>query len=431
MPVGRWRGNISLVLVGLLVGMLLCEIGLRALDISYPNFAQIDGDLGASLRPGATGVYTREGQSYVQINSAGLRDREHARSKPPHTLRIAVLGDSYAEAVQVPMEDTFWSVLEREIKGCSISAGREPEVINFGVSGYGTAQELLMLRHRVWLYSPDIVVLAFVTGNDIRNNSRVLEGENRKPYFVFEKDQLIPDLRFRESLGFRLRQTAVARWIKWVWNSSRICQVLDEVHRVTKSYREKANYHRFDSNIAIAADQRDRDFAEVRLDDYAEPGIDTMVYLDPRDSVWRDAWGVTEELIVLMRDEVKAKGADFLVVTLSNSPQVHPDPMMRRAFEKRVGVTDLFYPDRRVRDLGNREGFAVLTLAPLFQVYAQGHGVFLHGFENSGLGRGHWNQEGHRLAGKLIAEKLCSDILPGRHGVALSKESGTVPGGIY
>ena len=26
------------------------------------------------------------------------------------------------------------------------SAGREPEVINFGVSGYGTAQELLMLR---------------------------------------------------------------------------------------------------------------------------------------------------------------------------------------------------------------------------------------------------------------------------------------------
>ena len=51
-------------------------------------------------------------------------------------------GDSFAEALQVPMEDTFWAILEREIKECTAVAGREPEV-NFGVSGYGTAQELI------------------------------------------------------------------------------------------------------------------------------------------------------------------------------------------------------------------------------------------------------------------------------------------------
>jgi hypothetical protein len=63
-----------------------------------------------------------------------LRDREHDHAR---TLRIAVLGDSFAEALQITMEEAFWSV---ELQGCPSLAGREPEVINFGVSGYGTAQ---------------------------------------------------------------------------------------------------------------------------------------------------------------------------------------------------------------------------------------------------------------------------------------------------
>ena len=73
------------------------------------------------------------------------------------------------------MEDTFWSVMERELGQCALFAGRRVEVINFGVSGYGTVQELMTLRHYVWDYDPDVVVLAFTTGNDVRNNLRALE----------------------------------------------------------------------------------------------------------------------------------------------------------------------------------------------------------------------------------------------------------------
>ena len=51
------------------------------------------------------------------------------------------------------------------------------EVLNFGCDGYGTAQEFILLRDRVWRYAPDVVVLAVFTGNDIRNNSLVLEGD--------------------------------------------------------------------------------------------------------------------------------------------------------------------------------------------------------------------------------------------------------------
>ena len=76
--------------------------------------------------------------------------------------------------------------------------------------------------------------------------------------------------------------------------------------------------------------------------------------------------------------------------------------------------------------MGKRRGFDVLTLAPMFQAYAQEHNVFLHGFENSGIGIGHWNQEGHRLAGKLIAEKSCSDILPNMLGSSPRKGTESV-----
>ncbi|MCA1592409.1 MAG: SGNH/GDSL hydrolase family protein, partial [Acidobacteria bacterium] len=137
-----------------------------------------------------------------------------------------------------------------------------------------------------------------------------------------------------------------------------------------------------------------------------ELGIDNLIYREPDDAVWNDAWKVTEKLLVLMRGEVKSHGAKFLVVTLSNAAQVHPNPSLRREFLKRVGANDLFYPDLRIKALGDREGFDVLNLAPALQSYAEQNKVFIHGF-GANTGNGHWNELGHALAGELITQKLC------------------------
>src|SRR5438552_855158 len=75
-------------------------------------------------------------------------------------------------------------------------------------------------------------------------------------------------------------------------------------------------------------------------------------------------------------------------------------------FEK-IGVSDLFYADRQIAELGRREKFEVLNLAPALQSYAEAHHVFLHGFKNTPMGFGHWNEAGHEQAGRLIAAKLC------------------------
>ena len=100
-----------------------------------------------------------------------------------------------------------------------------------------------------------------------------------------------------------------------------------------------------------------------------------------------------------------------MVVTLSNGDQVNPDVPRRRVLEKNLGVADLFYPERRVKAVADREGFPVLLLAPALQRHVDRTGVYLHGFGDQ-LGSGHWNLEGHRLAGQLIA-RFVGDLLQG------------------
>jgi hypothetical protein len=141
-----------------------------------------------------------------------------------------------------------------------------------------------------------------------------------------------------------------------------------------------------------------------------ELGTEHLVYLEPVNAVWNDAWHVTEGLIVAMRDDVMGHGARFVVVTLSTGPQVHPEPKVREEFKQRWGISDLFYPDNRIKALCEREQIPVITLAPEMQQLAELNKVCLHGFAGN-PGNGHWNAVGHRVAGELIAKKLCEGSL--------------------
>ena len=86
------------------------------------------------------------------------------------------------EALEVPVEQRFTELTEATLNANKCLAAARTEVLNFGMSGYGTAQELLILRHHAWQYSPDLVVLFFMTGNDIRNNSEKLQNDDGRPY---------------------------------------------------------------------------------------------------------------------------------------------------------------------------------------------------------------------------------------------------------
>src|ERR1700687_3491778 len=99
----------------LAVGVVALEIAMRLAGISFPDFGLPDQDRGWALRPNAEGWVRAENKAgvYVKINSQGLRDREHSIAKPPGTFRVAVLGNSYTEAFQVPIEQTYWAEIGR------------------------------------------------------------------------------------------------------------------------------------------------------------------------------------------------------------------------------------------------------------------------------------------------------------------------------
>src|SRR4051812_11927398 len=107
-----FRVKLAVVASSLATGLLIFEVFLRAVGFTYPVFYEPDTSRGYALRPDMQGWYRKEGEAFVLINSDGLRDREHTKVKPPETFRIAVVGDSYAEAFQVAQSAAFWSVME-------------------------------------------------------------------------------------------------------------------------------------------------------------------------------------------------------------------------------------------------------------------------------------------------------------------------------
>jgi hypothetical protein len=397
------KKKLLLVLFGLLVGLLMTEVFLRVIGYSYPIFYSTDYYRGFALRPGMWGHYQREGESDVRINSDGLRDREHARVKPADTVRIAVLGDSFSEAMHVPMEQTFWSLLERKLQDCNAFPGKRVEVINFGVSGYGTAQELMTLRQKVWEYSPDIVMLAFTTYNDIYDNSRALSKTEEVPYFFYRNGELVYDSSFRDSRGYRQRDSRLNRLGRWFHDHLRFVQLLHYIQFTAKlRLTDWRNYRR------AQASSQTQPNADVRTTPFTEDdiGLDNMTYIEPQYDRWREAWRVTEGLIVEMRNEVRQKGAQFVLVTLSNAIQVYPNQVVRQNFMKQLGIPTMFYPNLRLKDFAQREDIQFVDLAEPMQVYADRNNIFLHGF-GSDLGNGHWNAHGHRLAAELLEQHFC------------------------
>ncbi len=284
-----------------------------------------------------------------------------------------------------PLEDVSVAIKDDHyVKGEIASGGRTVEVLGFAVNGYGTTQELLVLEDHVWKYAPDVVLLAFFTGNDVVNNNRELDGHPNRPYFVLREGSLVLDDSNLKKFGFAIRKY----WkdMKVVaFNSLRSVQVARHAYKRTKT-RIK--------------------YRDVGINEQLHAGLDPKLYVPPADRAWADAWSVTEEMIRAMRDKVRARGADFWIATLSTPVQVFPDAALRRRVSASLAVDDLLYPDRRIARLAEAEGIPAVILVERLRAYADAHGARLHGWGD--FAGGHWNETGHRVAGQALAETLCT-----------------------
>ncbi len=159
------------------VALLVAELGARtAMALGAPLDRTLLRIAGTECRlafdetlgwKNVAGSVDRCHDEVVATNRLGFRGGEIVTPKPSGALRILALGDSFTWGWGVASDATFPSQLEERLRAAH--PGQSIEVVNGGVSGYGTVQELLWLDRIGRVVEPDIVVL-FYYRNDWRNN---------------------------------------------------------------------------------------------------------------------------------------------------------------------------------------------------------------------------------------------------------------------
>ncbi len=367
---------------------LLLEIILRIIGIEYPVLQRHDPIRGFSLSPHSSGNWTREGNAKIQINSEGLRDNEHSLIKKKNTFRIAVLGDSFAEARAVNIKETFWFKLKDNLKNCKNTKFSNTEIINFGVSEYGTTQQFLTLKHYVWKYDPDLILLAFFSGNDIADNSKKLSLKKYKPFFLYNNGALVIDNSFKNTNSYKLLSSIHGQIFIKISNYSRLAQLFREVY--VQNY-----FKSIKKNV-------------VKKTGIIDQGLDLSNLYNPINKEWANAWLITEKIIELINNEILRKNKEFIVVSVSNPIQVHPDQDFINKYKNKNNINNIDYADTRLENFLNKNDIKYINTAKQLRVEALEQNVYFHGFENTKLGTGHWNKLGHSKASKLISSQICS-----------------------
>lgn len=185
------RAKLFLIAFGIALPLIVLEIGLKVLGSAqgtteFENISELRTSMlqegnaedsqgnGVSLK---TIIYPHENdgiiydlkpnldvrfqRANVKTNSCGMRGPERPVAKPDNTYRIALLGDSFTFGWGVEQKETFAQVIEDNLN--AIYKGSPAiEVLNFGVPGYSTFQEVHQFIEKGDAFNPDAVLVFFV-----------------------------------------------------------------------------------------------------------------------------------------------------------------------------------------------------------------------------------------------------------------------------
>jgi lysophospholipase L1-like esterase len=210
-------------LIMLAISVVFLEFVLGLAGIGEQEYLRIDKTTGFAPIAGKHITWWQEGFSRSQINNFGMRDRNYSLAKPKGTMRIAVVGDSLVEALQVAPDETFCRQLENRLNEKAGSSTKF-QVMNFGVASYNLGQMYLRIKETVLPFKPDVIVVC------VRNDTTMQLAANpnggflyaRPSFFVGNKNQLIEDdtvekLWWHSPDGKRMLATSWLREHTHIW----------------------------------------------------------------------------------------------------------------------------------------------------------------------------------------------------------------------
>jgi len=341
------------------VALVLAEVGLRLL---YPQPLGVwlqDRDGLAGHWPGLVTYLPQFGLS-VSFNSAGMRDRAHSMEKGDGVFRVLVLGDSFMEALQVPFESSFPSLLER---GLASRVGRRIEVVNASVSGWGTDDELKYLTTHGRKLRPDLILVAMTLHNDISDNLRERFHTMRNGALVEKPGENLSFLQYKviQLKGFLASRSHAYQLVLRARRSREVRVEASQLNvHVVDLFREPTN----------ARISRGLELTSLLLQQMASiaaaDGSRLVLALLP--------------LVVQLSDERFANLAEAAAGSMHGLQRERPQSL--------------------ISHMGRRLGIDVIDLLPAFK-------ESVHAGESLYLERdGHWNEAGHRLAVSIVISEL-------------------------
>jgi hypothetical protein len=398
---------IGLILFGLLVGLIFAEIGLRFIPEDQLNevifhsargrhLYTVDKNIGWVLKPNLNTEWETRDQLVFKVttNSQGLRDEETSYQKKDGTYRILLLGDSFAEALQVNLADIFPTTLETCLRN---RTGREIEVINAGTTAYGLGEEYLFYETRGIKYNPDLVLMAIFSGNDLADLDRHDDFIMIRIAGGYRFDLVNGGLE-KKWLSWSQPEKPISGFEQFLRQNSLIYKVLRHPDsKVTLYLQEKFNN---DSDAAQTPHLPSWEFFVHAQDFTHNPKTpETLI----------NRWSVFEALIADLKRETAENGDKLAFVIIPNKQQAHHRFREQKILELAGTYSDLaevawdleHEPNQTIVDFLTSQELPVLDLLPVFQAHdAQGKYDLYYEVDL------HFNREGHYFTSELLCEWL-------------------------
>jgi hypothetical protein len=359
--------SLALLVVSGLVTLAAAELLLRWF---YPQQLAVWHNTrdGMVIHPPGGQVHLAKFGQTVRFNSFGMRDREHALEKAEGTFRVLVFGDSFIEALQVGLEESFSPQLEERLKACS--AGRV-EVLSAAVSGWGTDEQLAYLARYGWRFRPDLILVAVTIHNDVADNLEELFHELRDGRVVAKPLRAMGEVEYGAT---RLKDYLASHFHG--------VQLLRRVRHLQA--------------MGQAGSQLDQHVLGLLAPD--EPAAITR------------GWELTFSLLRGIDGLGRSMGAKTMALLVPSYLQVEERELDGWLSRHRLsrGDVQLDRPQRRMGEFGAAAGLEIVDLLPEFREWRGGPGAALHL-----RGDGHWSVRGHALAAEIAARELQARALIG------------------
>jgi len=159
--------QIFLLISSFVFVLLIAELFIKNAKISEVSFADYYDDIGKGLAEADTYVFFNEGFGIVSTNSSRFIGDNVALKKDENTIRIALIGDSFVESMQIFERHYFGNIAENILNEKFNQKNINIEILNFGRSNFNIGNMYAYQKLYVDTFNPDYI-LYFLSNDDLK-----------------------------------------------------------------------------------------------------------------------------------------------------------------------------------------------------------------------------------------------------------------------